>query len=88
MGRDYPRFYLRAIRTLAPDVRLVFVWEGGTYIDVAREGHEPTEVINVWDYDKNEPSIPVTKAAGRRHIDDWIEEYPHRQLIKEVRENW
>lgn len=78
----------RVTKTIAPDLKLVFSWEGGTYIDVALEGHEPIEVINVWNYDTDSPAIPFTKPAMRRHVNDWVAEYPPKELVKDVTENW
>lgn len=78
----------RVTRTIAPDLKLVFTWEGGTYIDVAQEFDEPVEVINVWDYDTGKPEVPFTKPAMRRCVDMWIAEYPREELVKDVRKNW
>jgi hypothetical protein len=46
--------------------RLRFVWTGGMYIDISREGGPVREVINVWDYEKSEPTISHTLAALER----------------------
>lgn len=78
----------RVTRTIAPDITLVFTWEGGTYIDVAQEGRHANEVINVWDYEESKPFIPFTKPAMRQHVTTWIAEYPRKELIHDVRENW
>jgi hypothetical protein len=78
----------RVTRTLTDDIKLVFTWEGGAYIDVALEGHTPSEVINVWDYGKGGTTIPFTKAAMRAHVNTWIFEYPKEALVHDVRENW
>lgn len=78
----------RVTRTLANDLRLVFTWEGGTYIDVALEGQHPTEVIHVWNHEEDKPTISFTKPAMRAHVDEWISEYPRKELIRDVIQNW
>lgn len=78
----------RVTRQISPEVKLVFTWSGGTYIDVARYGYAPVEVINVWDYENDKAAIPFTKPAMRRAVDDWIKEYPKEELIRDVAENW
>lgn len=50
---------------------LSFAWEGGPYIDVIFKG-EPFEVINVWDYAKKEPAIPVTRAGFLSAVREWL----------------
>jgi len=87
MERQMTQF--RVTRSIAPDIKLVFTWHGGEYIDIKREGDPyPTDVINVWDYEAGAASIPFTKPAMRRHIDDWLAEYPVNELADEIRENW
>lgn len=37
---------------------LVFSWTGGAYIEIYFEGNAiPNDVFNVWDYEKDEPTI-------------------------------
>ena len=37
---------------------LVFSWVGGAYIEIYFEGNAiPYDVLNVWDYEKDEPKI-------------------------------
>ena len=82
---------LTAVRTVERDGRPIgrirADWHGGEYIeltfwpgDVAL-GYRPTEVINVWDYDRWEPSIPFTQAALEAALDDWIAECDLEQVI-------
>lgn len=48
-----------------------FVWHGGAYIEVHLDtsyGMVPVYVLNVWDYEKDEPYIPRSAAAFVRHV--------------------
>ncbi len=48
-------------------------WEGGAYIDVRFGGYgPPTEVINVYDYEKGEVEIPFEQSALRRTLKRWV----------------
>ncbi len=48
-------------------------WEGGAYIDVRFGGTPtPTEVINVYDYEKGEVEIPFEQSALRRTLKRWV----------------
>lgn len=56
-------------------------WHGGPYIDIHVGSVSGTaiEVINVWDYDKDVPSIPreprdAAKAAVVKELKEWAEE--------------
>lgn len=52
-----------------------FKWYGGAYIDIyhpAIKGHA-VDCINVWDYEKNESTIPHTSQALRREGKEWLE---------------
>jgi hypothetical protein len=50
-------------------------WHGGAYIELTMpESVEPTEVINVWDYEKGEPSIPFSHWALQDALDEWCED--------------
>ena len=66
-----PTDYYRKLGT----VRLRFEWSGGPYIDVHEVGWSAAEVINVWDYEKGAPTVPVTNAGLRRAADQWVETY-------------
>lgn len=66
-----PTDYYRKLGT----VELRFEWRGGPYIDVHEKGYTAVEVINVWDYTKNEPIVPVTNAGLRKAADNWVETY-------------
>jgi hypothetical protein len=82
-------------RTLGT-VRLRFVWAGGPYIDVHEVGWSAAEVINVWDYAKNEPTIEQTDAALRAECERWITTYGDAEtplacmaaLEHDVMEHW
>jgi hypothetical protein len=48
---------------------------GGAYIELTMpECIEPTEVINVWDYEKGEASIPFSYWAVASELAEWCEE--------------
>lgn len=52
---------------------LTFTWGGGAYIDVyAGEAEYPSETINVWDYEKDVPTIERTLDAFRAECDEWL----------------
>ncbi len=79
---------------------LGFEWHGGAYIDVCRVMESPSgapgkwlgarEVINVWDYQDDGPTIPRTKGAMARRVDDWIVEYGEDggTLFHDVTTHW
>jgi len=50
---------------------------GGPYIALTFGHHHPdsTEVINVWDYEKGEPTVEFNVDAVRKRVLDWIEEH-------------
>ena len=46
-----------------------FEWEGGEYVDVTMPGAEyPIDVINVWDYEAGEPTIPRVRTRADREL--------------------
>ncbi len=48
-------------------------WEGGAYIDVRFGGWStPTEVINVYDYEKGEITIPFTQHDLALELKRWV----------------
>lgn len=52
-------------------------WEGGAYVDLrfgdyATFGETPTEVINVWDYETDSPSVPFTQPALAMVLRQWV----------------
>lgn len=64
-------------------------WQGGPYIDLtfSREIYatawikpNPTEVINVWDYEKSAPEVPFEQRYLAIVVEDWMkdqdEEWP------------
>lgn len=81
---------LTAVRTVTHDGRPIgrirADWHGGEYIELTfspgMDGdipYRPTEVINVWDYDRWEPRMPFTQSHLAAALDDWIDEW-NRQL--------
>lgn len=53
---------------------LLFKWKGGAYIDVFVLGEEyPRATINVWDYEKNRPTIPYDRVSFIAECEDWLE---------------
>lgn len=76
-------------KKISDDITLYFEWKGGPYIDVGEGGYgRAKEVINVWDYEKGEPSIPFTREAFKKEVLHWILEYPKLELVNDIRENW
>jgi len=85
---------LTAIRTVARDGRPIgrirADWSGGPYIELTfwpgTDGdipHRPTEVINVWDYDRREPRMPFTLANLAAALDGWIDEWNRQGPARE-----
>lgn len=68
--------------------RLVFEWFGGSYIEVGQPGRGPSEVINVWDYEDDRPTIDKDQASFEKRVDAWIYEYGEEQLVHDVTHNW
>lgn len=65
----------------ATDANLRFVWHGGEYIeygllpqegDVIGELDPPQDVLNVWDYERSEPTIPATLAGFQARCEEAI----------------
>lgn len=83
-------FHARASRNIGDDVILGFEWFGGAYIEVCRGEAfaSPREVINVWDYATDQPTIPRERSAFLARIDLWIGDYGRDNLIHDVRSNW
>lgn len=50
-------------------------YPGGAYVDLTfgRDEYRPSEVINVWDDDKNQPEIPNTLMGIAAALEDWME---------------
>jgi hypothetical protein len=47
-------------------------YEGGAYIDLYFVGNNQAfDVINVWDYETNKSTIPLTKKAVEREMLEW-----------------
>lgn len=75
-------FYLRGLASIDnPDhaaQHMLFAWHGGEYIEVQPQRYLREsvvfDVINVWDYTKETPSIPYDETAMMRAILDWIEQ--------------
>jgi hypothetical protein len=63
------------IRRTVAGYELKFVWYGGAYIDICwADSGDSFDVINVWDYAKDEPTIERTRAAMAAAVDEWINE--------------
>lgn len=73
-------------------------WRGGPYIDLTfwpeKDGaipYQPTEVINVWDYEKSEPTMPFTQPHLAAALVEWIEEWnredPTRSWLEDYLDN-
>ena len=51
---------------------IVGTYHGGAYIDLSLDGGRSAfDVINVWDYAADRPTIPNTAAAVRAAMRDW-----------------
>lgn len=46
-------------------------YSGGPYIDLTFVGRAPTEVINVWDYEKGCPEIENSRIAVEAAVREW-----------------
>lgn len=46
-------------------------YHGGAYIDLSFGAGEPFDVINVWDYATDRPTIPKTKHAVFQELREW-----------------
>lgn len=52
-----------------------FRWSEGAYIEVFNfPRSEPFDVINVWDYAKDTPRIPLTLEAFRDECEKYLED--------------
>ena len=52
----------------------VFSWWGGPYIEITLEGNAtPYDVYNVWDYEKDEPTIERSMKGLVTFIDEQFE---------------
>lgn len=49
-------------------------YAGGPYVELTfgSEAYAPTEVINVWDYENNQPEIKKTSAQIRECVVNWM----------------
>ena len=48
-------------------------WEGGAYVDIRFHGFtQPTEVINVYDYETGTIEIPFTQPELRKLLKRWV----------------
>lgn len=70
------------------DHTLYFEWYGGPYIQIGRWLSRPVEVINVWDYDRDQSRIPFTREDMTRTVDEWITAYGRLELVRQIEQNW
>jgi hypothetical protein len=50
-------------------------WFGGAYVELTMpECIEPSEVINVWDYEKGSPMMPFSISELQETLNEWCEE--------------
>lgn len=53
--------------------RIRAVWEGGAYVHLYPEGSgSPTQIVNVWDYQNDKPTIERNANAMARHVREWL----------------
>jgi hypothetical protein len=64
---------------------LYFEWHGGAYIEIGFAPETAFDVINVWNYATDEPTIARTQAAFEESVDDYIND-PERDLAHDLRE--
>lgn len=63
------------IKLIAETDNLRFEWSGGEYIDVSNKNHtEPHDIINVWDYKNDKPTIERSFEGFRAKIEEWLDE--------------
>lgn len=90
---------LTAVRTVKHSGRFIgrirADWHGGEYIELTfwpeADGaipYQPTEVINVWDYEKSEPTMPFTQSHLAAALVDWIEEWNREDPTRSWLENY
>ena len=61
---------------------LRFEWHGGAYIEIFEESATvPHGVMNVWDYEKDVPSIERSMRGFVNHVDDVLWEEEHGESI-------
>jgi hypothetical protein len=64
--------------------KIVAKYYGGPYIDLlglSRSGHmEAFECVNVWDYEKGQPTIEFSHNAVRGAIREWSKEITSEDL--------
>lgn len=67
---------------------LHFQWEGGNYIEIIYDG-SARDVINVWDYETDKPTIPFTRTGLGAAADRWIRSYNQEGYsLADVIKNW
>ena len=54
---------------------LKFEWHGGPYIEIFQEGNSiPFDVLNVWDYELDQPTIEKSEGAMISFIHSLLDE--------------
>ncbi len=93
----FPATTSTATIDLSFDITLIATYRGGAYIDVGLLGLNPSEVINVWDYEAGRATIPNTPAAVEQALIVWAGEYDEdapdaiasfHTLADDVRNHW
>jgi hypothetical protein len=84
---------MQITKKLNDDITLYISWAGGPYIDLRAYGwsRHAAEVINVWDYAKDESTIPFTREALQAEVNRWVATYGEHgkaDLIHDIEENW
>lgn len=53
--------------------RIRAVWQGGPYIHLYPEGSdEATQIVNVWDYSNDKPTIEKSAKAMAARVREWL----------------
>ena len=75
--------YTATLETAAGTLRAV--WKGGAYIDLfAGDDDVARDVINVWNYETDQPAIPRDAESMARHVRSWFWEIERGIEIERV----
>ena len=76
----------RATITVTTLAGWVGTYHGGPYIEIAHETalDEIVDVVNVWDYALDVPTIMFTAKAVTRKVEEWVHEYGPEYAIAAI----
>lgn len=52
----------------------IFDWRGGAYVEIYSDSPVPFDVINVWDYEKDQPRIERSARGLGEAVEEWLKE--------------